>query len=267
MNCADIDRLLSQGITPSELSALPGVQPHIAACPRCAALLHWAAAPLPSPEVPAPVLARIQSIVQQDLRPVAPLPALGTSLFAAFLLAALLAFLHAGIFGTRGWLSLATLQLAALFTLAILALGASATSLWSSLQPGARQPLPPLLPILLPAAGFPLLTALLFPKGPNHNFLTEGAICLTVGLLFAAVAAAVTARAARRGHATNPRLTGALIGAFSGLTGVVSLMISCPNHELAHMAIWHSLVILFAIVTGYRMGARALPSAIPMRPH
>ena len=57
-------------------------------------------------------------------------------------------------------------------------------------------------------------------------------------------------------EATNPSLTGALIGAFSGVTGVVSLMVSCPNHELAHMAVWHSLVILLAIAAGYLIGAR-----------
>lgn len=256
MNCADIDRLLSQGRIPDDLRAIPAAQAHLAACPHCAALLNWDAAPIPAPAVSAPVLARIQSIVHNDLKPVSPLPALWPSLLAALALATLLAALHATIFGTHGWLSFASLQLALLLSLVFLALGASASSLWSSLQPGARHALPPLLPLLLPVAGFPLLTTALFPNGPNHNFLVEGAICLTVGLLFAAIAAAVTARVARRGYATNPGLTGALIGAFSGVTGVLSLMLSCPNHELAHMAIWHTLVILLAIAAGYLIGAR-----------
>ena len=256
MNCADIDQLLSQGLTPAELRALPDVHLHTRQCPRCAALLQWAGAPIPAPDIPAPVVDRIKSIVHQDLKPVHPLPSVWIGLLAALLLTATLSFVHAKIFGTRGWRSLQSLELTLLLGLCALVLTAAAVSLWASLRPGAKQPVHPLAPILLLAIGFPLLTALLFPHTPDHHFLEEGVICLAVGLVFSAIAAAITFVCARRGYATDWRITGSLIGALGGVLGVVALMISCPNHEVAHMALWHGLVILTSIAAGFLAGRR-----------
>jgi hypothetical protein len=256
MNCADIDQLLSQGLTVAELRALPGVPAHLASCPRCTALLHWVGEPIPGPDIPAPVVDRIKSIVHNELKPVRPLPSLRTGIAAAFLLVATLAAVHAQLFGTRGWRSLQSIELTLLLALCSLIIAAAAASLWASLRPGAKQPIHPLLPIVLLAVGFPFLSALLFPHTPDPHFLEEGVICLAVGLIFSAIAAAIAAAFARRGYATDWRVTGSLIGALGGALGVVALMISCPNHEVAHMALWHGLVILTSIAAGFLAGSR-----------
>ena len=206
MNCADIDRLLSQGRTTAELRAIPAAQVHIDACPHCAALLNWDAAPIPAPAVSAPSSPASNRSCMTTSNP-SP------------------RYRPSGPVSVPRWLwppssppsPPPSSAPAAGFRLPR---SNSRPSSPSPSWPSApRRPASGVRSSPGPATRFPLLTILLFPNGPNQDFLVEGGICLTVGLLFAAVAAAVYTRVARRGHATDPRRTGALTGAVSVLTG------------------------------------------------
>lgn len=260
MQCADVARLLSEGHSPAALRVHSGSVDHIANCPRCSQLIEWASLPLADIPLSEPLAGRIRSIVQTDLVSQRPLPALRFVLPGAFAVTCLTAALLYPLFGARGWQTLAPLQLILLTALAALVLAAATCSLFASIHPAAKQKVHPLAPILLHAAGFPLLAGLLFPAKPNGHFFEEGIVCLSVGLAVTAVSAGITLHFVRRGYSTDACRTGSLIGAVAGVAGSVGLQIACPDHEFTHMALWHGLVIVIPIAAGFLAGRfRALP--------
>lgn len=255
MNCDDIDRLLSrQSALPA---ADPAVSAHLRDCPRCAALVDWSGLPAPEPGSTASVSNRIRAFIHADLKPVRPLPAPALVVAAAFGLAVLIALLQAAAMGARGWHALSTGQLAALAILFLTAIPLTALSLIAAIRPGSPRTVPPLVPVLLLAAGFPLLVATLFSSGHQDHFVADGIHCLAGGLFVSAVSAAAAFSLARRGYSTDWRATGSLIGAAGGAIAVLALQISCPDQEVGHLLVWHGLVILTSVAAGFAAGSRA----------
>lgn len=253
MNCAAVDRLLSEGVPVAELRQRPDVQTHLAGCARCRQLFDWLEQPAPAPELPS-LEPRLRLLLRADLRPVQPMPSLGRAIASALVLAAGLVALHAMAMGLYGWEKLNTAQMGTFAALTGFALITSVYCLVSSLQPGTPRRIHPALPLLLLTAGLPAWTLWWFPFQWHQHFLRDGLPCLAAGLLVAGFTGAITFTLARRGYSTNWPLTGALIGLFGGAVAAIALQLSCPDHEVAHILVWHGLTLVISVLGGYWAG-------------
>jgi hypothetical protein len=199
---------------------------------------------------------RIRAIIHADLKPVRPLPSNWGAAVAALLLAVVISAMHAMMMGVTGWAALSWLQIAVFYTFSAAVILLAAVSLLASIRPASRQWIPPLLPVVTLVVGFPLLIGGLFPSGSRHHFVSHGMRCLAGGLMIIALAGGITYWLARRGYSTNWSRTGALVGVVGGVVAVAALQVSCPDQEFGHLVVWHGLVILTAIVSGYLAGRR-----------
>jgi hypothetical protein len=260
MTCAEITKLLSEGVPVREIQRREGFQAHLEQCEPCGALLAWAAEPVPSSPVEAPVSDAVLSFIHSDLEPVTPLPSTPWIIAGAFGLAATVALLFALALGARGWAGLSLLQAACLSILWVGTILLSAVSLSSSIRPGSRQIVHPLLPILAIGAGFPALVLWLFPAGPRENFVAHGVGCLAGGLMVAAMTSGATYAFVRRGYSMSWSRTGALVGVVGAVVAAVALQIACNDHEFGHLLVWHGLTILLSVTIGYAAGRRTAAS-------
>lgn len=253
MNCAAVDRLLSEGVPSAVLRQRADVAAHLAGCARCRQLFAWMEQPAPAPDL-AQVEPRIRLLLQADLRPVKPMPSLARAIASALVLAAGLVALHAMAIGLYGWEKLNTAQMATFAVLTGFALITSVYCLVISLQPGTLRRIHPALPVLLLTAGLPAWTLWWFPFEWHEHFIRDGLPCLAAGLLVAGLTGAITFSLARRGYSTNWPLTGALIGLFGGAVAAIALQLSCPDHEVAHILVWHGLTLVISVLGGYWAG-------------
>jgi hypothetical protein len=254
MNCADVDRLLSEG-------SVEEARSHIETCARCRALVGFAVEPLPEFAVSAAMTERIQAMLREDLAPVRPLPGTGVWVLGGAALAAAWCGVHYFLFGAAGWTAMSALQLSALLILTLLVIGAAAVALFDSVRPGSRQRLPVLAPAGSLAVGFPLLAGVLYPVQLSPHFVRDGVMCLAVGLSASAIVGGLAYLVARRGYPTDRRRTGALLGVVGGAISVAGLSVECPAQEFLHLAVWHGLVILLSIAAGFLAGAAGVSRA------
>jgi hypothetical protein len=82
--------------------------------------------------------------------------------------------------------------------------------------------------------------------------------CLMRGALLAALPLAVLVLAWRRTDPFTPRLTGALIGGWAGLTGAVGLTVACPSTDIFHVAVGHGGALVGGALIGMWLGRRFL---------
>jgi hypothetical protein len=159
--------------------------------------------------------------------------------------------------GAAGWAALSSLQALALATLFLAVIVLAALSLLASLRPAARRWVPPQLPIVLLPLGFALIVSALFTSHARAHFFSHGIGCLAGAAMIAALTAAVSFSFSRRGYALDWGLSGALIGAFSGAVALLALQLSCPDHDAAHLLVWHGSAMLASIAAGYLAGRRS----------
>ena len=115
------------------------------------------------------------------------------------------------------------------------------------MQPASPRPISPVILLGGVLVGYPLLASLLYPFNPAQGFLAEGLVCLLFGLITSLISGALIWRLTRRGYALNGLMAGAVIGALSGLIGILALHWICPDQEAAHIALWHGLVGILSV--------------------
>lgn len=82
--------------------------------------------------------------------------------------------------------------------------------------------------------------------------------CFLHVLLTGSIAAGISAFIWRRSDPFTPRLTGALLGAFGGLLGVLSVGLTCPSSEGWHLLFGHGLSVCVLAALGALFGRRIL---------
>ena len=82
--------------------------------------------------------------------------------------------------------------------------------------------------------------------------------CLFEGALIAAVPMTALLLLWRRTDPFAPRLTGALIGGWAGLTGAVGLSMACPSTDAVHLLFAHGAAVLGGSAVGAWLGRRLL---------
>ncbi|MCH2109907.1 MAG: NrsF family protein [Polyangiaceae bacterium] len=92
------------------------------------------------------------------------------------------------------------------------------------------------------------------------EFLETGAglPCIAHALVAGALALCGLTIVWRNSDPFSPRLTGALLGAFAGVVGVLSVGFSCPHTEGFHLVISHGIGVFILAYLGSRFSARAL---------
>ncbi len=83
--------------------------------------------------------------------------------------------------------------------------------------------------------------------------------CLVRGLMLAAIPMTVLVVLWRRTDPFTPRLTGAIIGGWAGLTGTIGLTMACPSTDLVHIIVGHGAAIVGGALIGSLLGRRLLP--------
>lgn len=116
---------------------------------------------------------------------------------------------------------------------------------------------------LLPPLGFLLVVWLAHDVMPLEALSSapmeaSTAGCLMHGALLAALPLVMLVLAWRRTDPFTPRLTGALIGGWAGLTGAVGLTVACPSTELFHVAVGHGGALVGGALIGLWLGRRFL---------
>ncbi|MBK9166448.1 MAG: DUF1109 family protein [Bryobacterales bacterium] len=254
MTCEDLDRRLSEGARAADLAAEPAVATHLARCPECARLMAWLLRGIGDVRVDS---ARASEIARTGLKPVRSLPPARTLIMSLAAIVAGVAGLHVVTMGADGWPLLSGSQAIVFAAFLAVTLALLAPAWLSSLRPGARQRVHPVAAVLLLAAGFPALAALLFPVRLAEGLAAEGVRCVAGGAMAAAMASGLLFLVTRRGYPLDWGRTGALLGAIGGLAAVAALQVSCPRHEAVHLALWHGLALILPVLAGFLAGRRA----------
>lgn len=156
--------------------------------------------------------------------------------------------------------NLAFLVLKLLFTLSLLALGAS--FLVRAIRPGQdlrKSFRLAFLPFV--AAGAVALAALAFAPPSTWDGVILGttwASSLVCIPLFAIIPFGVLIWALRRGAPTNLRRTGAMAGLVAGAAGASAYAFGCPANSIPFIAIWYGAAIALCTVIGAIVGPRLL---------
>lgn len=258
MKCADVDLYLSEGGADARMESQPDLAAHIEGCPRCRALLAWQGAPVASPAISAQTEQQIRAIIQADLQPVRPLPSFAVVAAGACGLAVVIAGLHVLALREHGWSTQSGMQLALLNVLCLAAIVIGAYNLLFSIQPASKPAWPAWVPVAVLTLGFPGLVLALFSFQADDHFVANGIRCLAGGIMLSAMTAGASYAFARRGYSTDWGRTGALIGTISAAIAMLALQLSCPNHEVAHLLVFHGSSIALSIVCGYWLGRRPL---------
>ena len=226
-----------------------------------------AEAAYPMREVNPEVLDRITVALHSSSRPVRVLPNPGLLVSAVLLICAAVALFGAArsrLFGFEA-MGIAA-RISVLCVLAVLA-WLSARELVNQWIPGSRRSLTPESLVAGVSGALLLVFGLLFSDYRVEHFVAAGVVCLSVGVIHAAVAAGLAAWFLRRGYALNPVAAGAVAGALGGISGVAMLELHCPNLEAAHVLVWHVAVVPVSAVTGALIGwvARAWSDYVSRR--
>lgn len=254
MKCTDIDRMLSEGMSISEVRRRAA--PHLAECDRCPRVLELMDSPLPVPRVGAAVEPNIANNILQDLAPTRPLPS--TLRLVLLVLASLvgICLLWLLVMGAPGYEMLSEGRRFALFLYAVVLASLSAYTLSRLLRPAATMAIPPSYILGASLVAYPLLASLLFPVVPHEDFVAEGLLCLLFGLITSFLDCAIIWRFVHRGYMRNGFWIGSLVGALGGLTGVVALQFVCTQQERFHTSLWHGLVVAISVAGGGLVGWR-----------
>lgn len=82
------------------------------------------------------------------------------------------------------------------------------------------------------------------------------ATCLVRGAMLAALPLAVLIVLWRRSDPFTPRLSGALLGGWAGLSGAVALTLACPSDDFWHVALGHGGALLGGAMLGAVLAPR-----------
>lgn len=256
-SCGEVDRMMSEGW--SVRAIREQADEHILHCDRCGPLMQFYEAPLSLPEPAANATSvagdRISFALQFGLEAAPPLPGAAKIVGAVLGTAAGVWMLWMLLMGLPGYSQMDPMRRMALVVYSLVLIVLLAGALGRLMRPTAPKPIAPVVLVLGLLAGYPLLVAFLYPRVPQRGALAEGVVCFLLGLISSMLAGAVIWRVSRRGYVRNSWLSGAVVGALGGLTGVLVLQAVCPESEAGHMIIWHGLSaglsVLGGVIAGY----------------
>lgn len=205
-------------------------------------------------EVDPALLERVTGTMGSSLAPVRPLPPARMLTAGLLALCAGIALAGAAVLGFHGIEKMSALQRAIIFsTMGILICLAGTTSI-QQMTPGSRRLVAP--GFLLAAASLALIGVFagVFHDYATDRFVSQGVVCLTAGLSFAAPAGLGSWLLVRRGYAVNPLAAGMAAGTLAGLAGATLLELHCSNFQAPHVMLWHTAVVTIAGAVGALLG-------------
>ncbi|HEY2017045.1 MAG TPA: NrsF family protein [Bryobacteraceae bacterium] len=200
------------------------------------------------------LLDRVAASLGPSIRPVRPLP-------PAWLLATVLALACAAValagalrLGLAGLQKLSGLERAVIFPALAILICLTAIACTAEMIPGSRRLL---APSSLAWAGIAVLLAVfaaLFRDYQTSDFVHQGVVCLTAGVLHAIPTGLAAWLLLRRGYAVNPVGAGLLAGLLAGWAGVAMLELHCANFQALHVMLWHTAVLAVSGAAGALLG-------------
>ena len=189
------------------------------------------------------LLDRIANSLGQTLKPVRPLPPTWVLATGIALICIAVALAGAVLSNFHGLEKLDTLQRAVLFPALAVLIGLAASRCVAEFIPGSRRRIP--AGGLMTGASLALLAsfAFLFRDYQTDRFVSQGMVCLMVGLFYALLASAASWLILRRCWAVSPATAGLSLGTLASLAGVSMLELHCPNFQALHVIFWHTAVI------------------------
>jgi hypothetical protein len=255
MNCDDLNLAL---IDECAVSPLPlDAQEHLNSCRRCQELVIALTVPIPADQPSRCDLSQIERRLVADLRAVRPVLStryLFVAFGAIFVSAVSLNVHRLGAFGVA---AMSPLQ-------ASIILGALTISTWlmiyslvHQMVPGSRHRVSPeLLPIAI-TISLMVMIAVLFRFQHERDFWAGARACLMTGTPIGFVTAVPFWLVLRRGAVLSPIVMGAGTGLLSGLVGMTTLEIHCPNLDGWHILISHLGVPVLCSIAGLALGVAA----------
>jgi hypothetical protein len=120
--------------------------------------------------------------------------------------------------------------------------------------PGSKHRTNAIATILVPTLLLALLVSVLFHNFNLNGFVSLGIPCFRLGVVCAAISAALLCLFLRKGLFATPILAGATVGLFAGLVGIAVLALHCPIENSAHILVWHLGAMVVAGTGGAAVG-------------
>ena len=200
------------------------------------------------------VLERIGASIQQELRPVRPLPPVWLMTAGLILVGAAVACAGAARAGFFGLAKMNLLERSLVFPALVLLVCLAAVGFVHQMIPASRIRLSPRVLLVLSTLALLAIFADLFRDYHTVHFFSVGIVCLLTGLLHAIPAGLLSWFILRRGFAVNPASAGLVAGTLAGLAGVGLLELHCPNFQAAHVLVWHTAVVPVSALLGCLLG-------------
>ena len=205
-------------------------------------------------EVDDGVVKRVSDTVLESLKPVRPLPTPGVIALGLQFIFLLVAIIGATYLGNTGVRVLSGAESALIFfVLACLARLASSAGA-AEMVPGSKSRVDPRILLASCTVALVAVLAILFHDYRLDRFVSEGIVCLGLGLVHAAAAGFLLWLVIRRGLILDPAAAGVAVGTLAGLTGFGMLELHCPILKAMHLMVWHIAVIPVSGLAGYLAG-------------
>ena len=255
MNCDDLNLAL---IGECVISPLPlDAREHLKSCKRCREFARALTAPIPPDEPSRCDLSQIERRLSFELRAVRPVLS-NRYLFVAF--GAIFVFavsLNVRRLGAFGVVAMSPLQISIVLGSLTISTCFMIYSLMHQMLPGSRHRVSPkLLPIAI-TISLVVMIAVLFQFQHDRDFWANAWACLTTGTPIGFVTAVPFWLVLRRGAVLSPIVTGAATGLLSGLVGMSTLEIHCPNLDGWHILVSHLGVAVLSSIVGLGVGVSA----------
>ena len=253
MDCSDVDKMLSAGMSLDDLMAQAGS--HVRTCPRCGPLIEILHEPLAVPINESGIRKRIMRRISNHLEPAKVVGSTTRVALGIVGAASTTWLLWTLLMGIPGFGKLDHMKRLALTVYSFVLLVLLSISLARLIRPAAPKPISPIVLLTGVMVGYPVLASLLYPVAPpTDEFIAEGSVCLMFGLVTALISGSLIWAVGRRGYVLNGLLAGAILGALAGLTGILALQWICPDIDGGHIAIWHGLTGVLSVLGGLGAG-------------
>lgn len=201
-------------------------------------------------EVDPALLDSIAGSIGSSLGPVRALPPARVLVGGLASICMAVALAGAALLGLHGIRNLSLVARALIFPALGVLIWLAATACVGETIPGSRRRVSP--GVLLGAGSLALLAlfAVVFRDYRTDRFVSQGAACLTAGLLQAIPAGLGGWLLLRRGFAVKSIAAGLLAGTLGGLAGVTMLELHCPNFQALHVMLWHTAVMPLSAAAG-----------------
>ena len=242
IDCRAMLEMLASG---APLSA--AARQHISSCAQCRALVDATA--IPAEPISPEMEARLGAIAAENLTPVRPL---SRSLHALLFFVCAVAAAAAGdwIFGVRGWRESSIAQKLWLIP-GLAAFAVVLPAMLSRLMiPGTLLRLRPEILLACGVGWFGLAAPVVYSPRMYQGFGPSAAVCMSIGLGFAAMVGMAAWVILRRGFVTAPGVAALTAGGLAGVSSLGMQFVYCHHLDTGHYAIAHFGALVVSILIG-----------------